>query len=191
MDLQRTASQIAVAMKISKSFDLRIIDANVAPMLWASFYRPTILVPQYVLANLDPDQTASVLAHEMAHYARRDHWTSCFATAMLAIFWWHPIVWVALRELRKTQEECCDAMVVTRGTIQRKRYAETLLAVVDLQTQAKLFDPIVCPAMGSSASFKRRFTMLGMNSVPPRSYENDTTYASHRGDVLALHSITR
>ena len=166
-ELQRTASRIAVAMGISKALDVRVIDANLAPMLWASLYRPTVVVPKNVLSSLDPEQVSSVLAHEMAHYARRDHWTSCFATATLAVFWWHPIVWIVRRELRQTQEECCDAMVITSGTIQRKRYAETLLAVVDLQSQAERIDSIVCPGMGSSASFQRRFEMLGMNSVHP------------------------
>ena len=39
---------------------------------------------------------------------RRDPLIRFFATLVRAIFWFHPLVWIAHRQLVATQEQACD-----------------------------------------------------------------------------------
>ena len=135
------------------------------PMLWASPFRPVIIVPKGLLNQLSRKQIAAVIAHEVAHFARMDHWSIVFASSMVAIFWWNPIVWLARCQLRRAQEECCDALVVGNGTVQRRLYAETLLAIVDFQANKQIVIPVVSPGIGETFSLLRRFEMLRIDSI--------------------------
>lgn len=164
-ELQRTASQIAKSMGLLVVPRIRMVDARISPMLWASLYRPTIVFPKELIQQLSEKQITTVIAHEIAHFARLDHWSSCFASVVLAIFWWHPLVWFAQRQLRQAQEECCDALIIDNGTAERRQYAETLLAIVDFQSDQQTIFPIVSPGMGNALSLRRRLEMLRLNSV--------------------------
>jgi len=31
---------------------------------------------------------------------------------VIGLYWWHPVVWWALREIHEAEEQCCDAWVV-------------------------------------------------------------------------------
>ncbi|WP_344432419.1 M56 family metallopeptidase, partial [Amycolatopsis minnesotensis] len=67
-----------------------------------------------------------VLAHELAHLRRLDHWVNILQTAVETLFFYHPVVrWVS-RDLRIEREIACDAMAATL-TGDRVGYAETLL----------------------------------------------------------------
>src|SRR5207249_2175047 len=58
------------------------------------------------------EQRCTLLVHELAHLRRRDHWVRFLEMAVMAIHWWHPLVWWARRELHEAEEQCCDAWVI-------------------------------------------------------------------------------
>src|SRR5262249_52937721 len=82
------------------------------PMLWAVAGSPRLLLPADLLSRLSKEQRATLLAHELAHLRRRDHWVRGLEFVVSALYWWHPVVWWACRELREAEEQCCDAWVV-------------------------------------------------------------------------------
>lgn len=73
--------------------------------------RPTILLPSHACDSLDDDELRTLLLHECAHIARRDNLVSALETLAGALLWFHPLVWLALRELAATREEACDELV--------------------------------------------------------------------------------
>jgi beta-lactamase regulating signal transducer with metallopeptidase domain len=81
-------------------------------MLWAVLRRPRLLLPAGLWDDLDEAQRDTLIAHELAHLRRRDHWVRLVEVAATVLYWWHPAVWWARRELREAEEQCCDAWVV-------------------------------------------------------------------------------
>ncbi|MBQ3708659.1 MAG: hypothetical protein II889_12275 [Clostridia bacterium] len=87
--------------------------------------KPRVYIP-FTLRDRD---LPFVLAHERAHIARRDHWIKPAAFLLLAVYWFHPILWLAYILLCRDVELACDERVVKNYTpLERADYSEALLA---------------------------------------------------------------
>lgn len=160
--------------EVSQSFPFRatpklaIVDAAIAPVIWGEPGRPSIILSRQLTATLDDDQLRHIIAHELAHYARRDHWTNVFGFLVTTLFWWHPVAWWARREMSLAAESCCDAMVLEQFAGSRALYARTLLTVVDFVQSGNLQRPVLAMTFGGSSSLRRRFQMLANEGVQSR-----------------------
>ena len=87
--------------------------------------RPRICVPSGMSGNaLD-----HVLAHEKAHLRRGDHLWKPIGFALLAFYWFNPLLWVAYALLCRDIEAACDEKVIkTMPSEAKKSYSEALLA---------------------------------------------------------------
>ena len=73
-----------------------------------------ICVPESALTDLDLEQQRSMLAHELAHLARRDPlWLGC-ASVMERVLWFQPLNRVARRQIATSAEYLCDEWTVRR-----------------------------------------------------------------------------
>lgn len=97
------------------------------PMTWGIF-RPVILLPREA-DGWDDERRRVVLAHELAHVRRWDALTQWIAHLALAVYWFNPLVWVAVRKLREEREHACDDAVLEIGT-RPAEYADHLLNIV-------------------------------------------------------------
>jgi beta-lactamase regulating signal transducer with metallopeptidase domain len=97
------------------------------PMTWGIF-RPVILLPGEA-DGWDDERRRVVLAHELAHVRRWDALTQWVAHLALAVYWFNPLVWVAVRRLREEREHACDDAVLEIGT-RPAEYADHLLDIV-------------------------------------------------------------
>ena len=73
-----------------------------------------ICVPETALDELDLEQQRSMLAHELAHLARRDPLWLAFASLMERVFWFQPLNRVARRQIATSAEYLCDEWAVQR-----------------------------------------------------------------------------
>jgi len=104
----------------------RVSDAIATPMTWGAI-RPVILVPAYV-EDWPEEQREVVISHERAHINRRDWLWQGFAQVMTAIFWFHPLVWLAAAQMRQEAEHAADDATLATG-VQASDYADRLMAV--------------------------------------------------------------
>ena len=83
----------------------------------------------YLPSALDEAKWGSVLSHERAHLARHDHWWKPLGFALLAVYWFNPLLWLAYTLLCRDIELACDERVL-RGMDagQVKDYSSALLA---------------------------------------------------------------
>ncbi|MFI5461021.1 MAG: M56 family metallopeptidase, partial [Isosphaerales bacterium] len=72
---------------------------------------------------------AGVFCHELAHWARRDQWSSLLGELLIAALPWHPLAWWARRRLGQLSELACDDWVLGTG-LPAADYAESLLGLV-------------------------------------------------------------
>ncbi|HEV8599082.1 MAG TPA: M56 family metallopeptidase [Gemmatimonadales bacterium] len=84
-----------------------------SPVVWGM--RPIILLPAGAV-SWPVERRRVVLAHELAHAARGDVLAQLLGCIACAIFWFHPLVWLAARRLRLESERACDDQVLLRGT---------------------------------------------------------------------------
>jgi TonB family protein len=105
---------------------VRVSSRIQTPMTWGVL-RPVILVPEYV-EDWSAEQRDMVIRHERAHIERRDWLWQGFAQVMTAVFWFHPLVWLALVQIRKEAEHAADDATLATG-VQAPDYADRLLAV--------------------------------------------------------------
>lgn len=158
--LQRAAERLAARFGLARCPRVTSVRAQLSPMLWAGLGRPILVLPDALVASLGDAERDSLLAHELAHYRRRDHWVRWFELLVAAGFWWHPVFWLARRELRRTEEECCDAWVVEVLPGRSRAYADTLLDVVDFLSAAGPSIPVGASGMGHVRNLQRRLTMI-------------------------------
>ena len=88
--------------------------------------------------------------HELEHLRRRDWVTQCFARATCAIYWFHPLVWLAWRRLLLEAERSCDDAVLCRS--EATAYADQLVAFARRCAMAK--SPLL--AMANSVDLATR-----------------------------------
>jgi len=101
-------------------------DRTDVPVTWGIVY-PVVLLP-VAWTHWDEEQRVAVLTHELAHVKRLDAFTQQLAQAMVALLWFNPLVWVALRRMRLEREHACDDFVLVAGA-RATRYADELLGL--------------------------------------------------------------
>jgi beta-lactamase regulating signal transducer with metallopeptidase domain len=111
---------------VTKSVQLCSSSVVSTPLTWG-WTSPIILLPEDAL-DWSEDHRRIVLRHELAHVARGDALSQLVAGVACALYWFHPLVWVAERRLRAECERACDDRVVSLGT-PAADYAAHLLEV--------------------------------------------------------------
>ncbi|MDA1231781.1 MAG: M56 family metallopeptidase, partial [Planctomycetota bacterium] len=159
IDLAVIGARVARRIGLTNTPAIEGIDAHIGPLVWPVGFTPKIVLPADLVSKSTAEQLELVLAHEMAHVKRGDHWVHWFTLLVLAAFWWHPMAWLAVRRLRVTEEQCCDAMVVAASPGCALAYAETLVKTLDLLV-ARRSPPVPASGIGSGGSLKRRCEMI-------------------------------
>ncbi|HWW62813.1 MAG TPA: M56 family metallopeptidase [Thermoanaerobaculia bacterium] len=125
LDGTRLATDVACANGIRRAVLVVISDEVTTPMTFG-FRRQTIVLPAGA-RDWDDDSLRRALRHELEH-VRRDDWAmQLFARAVCAMYWPHPLVWVAWRRFCAEAERACDDAVV--GMFEPATYAEQLVTL--------------------------------------------------------------
>jgi beta-lactamase regulating signal transducer with metallopeptidase domain len=117
---------IAKQSRVRRPIALAESDEIGAPITWRAT-RPLILVPNEAAAWTQ-ERRRVVLLHEVAHISRFDYVTQLAASATCALYWAHPLAWLAARHMRAASEQAADDHVIAAGTLPTD-YATHLLNV--------------------------------------------------------------
>ncbi|HXD89316.1 MAG TPA: M56 family metallopeptidase [Urbifossiella sp.] len=142
---------------------VRVVPGKLSPFVWF-VGRPTLFLPGDLMQQLAAEQRHAVLLHELVHLRRWDHIVRLVEVAALAAYWWCPLAWLARRELRRLEEEACDAGVLTAMPGASCDYAEAILATIDYLAGAPR-TPAFAAGMGGAASMRQRLLII-LNAAP-------------------------
>jgi beta-lactamase regulating signal transducer with metallopeptidase domain len=163
--LKKSASPPGVSLleagrRISKLADLatppRLAVCNSLPTpLLTGWIKPSIFLPadyvQWKREKLD-----AVLLHEVAHWQRMDGIWQTLAAFTRSIWWWNPLAWYAVAQLKAEAEHAADEMVVLRQH-DAPNYAQVL---VEIAAAAGRQDFSAGIAMVGSSSLERRIRAI-------------------------------
>ena len=154
--------RIARALGIARPPSVKAASGIGSPMLWGWGRGTVVLFPRELLARLSPEARDTLLAHELAHFLRSDHWVRLLEFVATGLYWWHPAVWLARAEIEAAEEECCDAWVVGGLAASPRRYAEALLATIDFVAELRrpCLPPGACPANRDARLLQRRLAAI-------------------------------
>jgi beta-lactamase regulating signal transducer with metallopeptidase domain len=139
---------------------VRLVAAPIPPALWPG--PPCeILIPADLWEGLDRDQKDALLAHELAHARRGDHWVRPLELIATAITWWYPLTWWARGRLRASEEACCDALVLRAGAAHERAYAGALIETLSFLARRTAGPvPALATGAGEFARIQERFAMI-------------------------------
>lgn len=137
------AEEVATRVGFRRKVILKRSVATDVPLSYGLF-RATVLLPGDS-GQWSEERRRVVLAHELIHARRLDSFWGLVAQTALAVNWFHPLAWLAVRQFRKEQECSCDDAVVAAGT----PGAEYAAHLVDLARSIAIPEP----ALGMAERF--------------------------------------
>ncbi len=146
----------AGALGLTADVPLREAPRAAAPMAWG-LGRPVILLPPEAHA-WGEEKRRAVLLHELAHIERNDCGSHLVAQISCAVYWPHPLAWVALRRLAAERERACDDRVLGAGT-RASEYAAHLLDVAR-SMKARRDWALAALAMARHSQIRDRLTAI-------------------------------
>jgi beta-lactamase regulating signal transducer with metallopeptidase domain len=163
-----------------------------SPMLWGWGRSTVVLFPRELLARLAPEARDTLLAHELAHFLRRDHWVRVLEFVATGLYWWHPAVWLARLGIEAAEEECCDAWVVGGLAASPRRYAEALLATIDFVAELRrpCLPPGACPANRGARLLHRRLVGI-VDAQRPRRLRGAAAVRAAAVAMLMIQPVLR
>lgn len=127
MVLYTLISYLRLRRKVREAAPLKdniwVCDHIFTPFILGIF-RPRIYLP----SNMSETDMEYVIAHEKAHLKRRDHWWKPLGFALLTVYWFNPLMWVAYILLCRDIEIACDEKVIGKMDADGKiSYSEALI----------------------------------------------------------------
>lgn len=122
------------------------------------FFAPRILIPNWLLDRLTPEEIAHVVLHEAGHLGRADDWLNLVQKIALVLFPLNPaLLWIE-RRLCFERELACDERVL-RATGSPKAYASCLAALAE-HRMSRRSAALVMAALGRESDLGQRVTRI-------------------------------
>jgi beta-lactamase regulating signal transducer with metallopeptidase domain len=110
------------------TFLIRVSPKVSSPALWG-IRRPWLLFPPQLVEQLDDQQLAWIVAHELAHHQRYDLVVGTVQRLIQIAWFFNPLVWWQGLRIDHLRECACDESAQARTQAQGKNCAEALLQV--------------------------------------------------------------
>ncbi|HVG61723.1 MAG TPA: M56 family metallopeptidase [Hyalangium sp.] len=134
-----------------------LVSEEVTSPLATGLLSPVVVLPGRAVRRLDTEALQMALAHELAHFLRRDLWLGWVPVVAETVLFFHPLVRKASREYALAREEACDAEALHLTGAEPGDYGQLLLTFGVTRTHG------TAAALGASAhlhTLHRRLTML-------------------------------
>lgn len=123
-------SLVARELGIQRTIRLRVSQYDVPPMAFGILH-PIVLLPASLVDELNSEELQTICAHELAHHKRRDPLMNFVQAAILAVWWFHPLLWLLHRAARDVREDCCDDLILNRSLTTTAAYCQLLVRIAE------------------------------------------------------------
>ena len=134
-------------LNIRRHISFHLSDKVNVPLV-IGYFKPVVLFPLALAAQLDIRQVEAILIHELSHIRRNDYLLNLIKTGIETVLFFNPFVWLSGRFINIEREHACDDLVVNiTGT--PVTYAHALLKLEILRDKAT-------PALSMAATGKNQ-----------------------------------
>jgi beta-lactamase regulating signal transducer with metallopeptidase domain len=152
--------QISSRLGLRRVPEVLMTPRALPPLVWSIGLFPRVILPSELFARLSSEAQRTILAHELCHIRRGDYLVRLLELAATTVFWWHPVVWWASRQLRELEEQCCDSRVLELVPDQPRTYAAALVDTLEFLSGRPRTPVPLRTAIYSTGSLTRRIRML-------------------------------
>jgi uncharacterized protein (TIGR03435 family) len=146
---QSVVDSLALSAGIRRRIEVLLHEKTPGPMM-CGVANPAIVLPRDAETWNSEDLNRAIV-HELEHVRRGDSASRCLARAICAVYWFHPLVWIAWRKLVLEAERACDDAVLASS--EATAYADQL---VDLAKRMSAAQGSPLLAMASRADLATR-----------------------------------
>jgi len=131
-EARATVDALLAGANVRRPVDVLRHESLSGPMT-CGVLRPAIVLPMDAPAWPAEDLRRAII-HELEHVRRADWLSQCVARVVAACYWFHPVVWVAWRQLALEAERACDDRVLAATSLAAGQDPSTAYAdqLVDL-----------------------------------------------------------
>jgi uncharacterized protein (TIGR03435 family) len=119
------AEGLALDAGIYRRIEVLLHEAAPGPMTCGFAHPSIVLSPD--AQTWEREDLKRALIHELEHVRRGDWVCQCLARTVCALYWFHPLVWIAWRQLGLEAERSCDDAVLARS--EATAYADQLVGL--------------------------------------------------------------
>ena len=102
----------------------------------AGIFKPCIYLPLHAISDYNETQMRYMLLHELQHYRHKDTFANAILNIVTVFYWFHPLVWYALKEMRNDRETACDIAVLNMlNETEYEQYGMTLINFAEKVSQ--------------------------------------------------------
>ncbi|MFJ5715973.1 M56 family metallopeptidase [Neobacillus sp. NPDC093127] len=124
-------------LKINSKIKIIYSNYSKSPAVYGMI-RPKILIPEELIDKLTPEEFRFVLSHELNHIKNKDLVVNTLLMIVKAIYWFNPLIWYSLNQVKQDCEVACDASVInTLKTEEVKKYGQTIINMLRLFSEKK------------------------------------------------------
>lgn len=137
IDLNRRFNILIDKIGIRRKISIKLSSIVSVPMV-LGYFKPIVLLPLSVLAQMNQDQLEAIIVHELSHIRRNDYLLNILKISIETMLFFNPFVWLSVRVIDTERENACDDLVL-RITGSPLSYAQTLLQLEKIKSEQQVF----------------------------------------------------
>ncbi|MBA7699721.1 hypothetical protein ES703_108420 [subsurface metagenome] len=145
---------------------------------------PRIFLPRTIAEEWSVEDIEPVLLHELAHIKRYDHIVNFLQVIIQVVYFFHPIVWLANRRIRKLREQLSDDLALYRLGLESKRYSMSILSVME-----NIVEEPALGFIGIGISERKSITGERIKRIMDTNYKNTTKLTALSIVMVAIIGI--
>lgn len=136
------------------------------------FFHPAIYLPERLFSGdgsiEDAEEMEQIITHEYVHYCHFDHIWAMFRVLLISVYWFDPLLWLAVSCSKKDAELFCDETVIRRiGREKRFSYGQMLIRLAGRPGWGEFRYPIM-PMSRKGKEMERRIRAISGKKKYPR-----------------------
>ena len=127
--------------------------------------KPCIYLPIHLISDYNESDMRYMLLHELQHYKYHDTIASYLMNLAGVVYWFNPLVWYALKEMRNDREVACDTSVLKM--LEEDAYEDYGNTLINFAEKVSLTPfPFAAGLGGNMKQMKRRIINIASYEKP-------------------------
>ncbi len=145
-------------------------------------FRPCIYLPIHLISDFNATDMRYMLLHELQHYRHRDAIAGYLMNFFGILYWFNPLVWYALKEMRNDREVACDTSVLKLlNESDYEDYGKTLINFAEKISLTPF--PFAAGISGTMKQMQKRIINIS-------SYQNPSAWKKIKGaGIFAIIAV--